>query len=74
MVKALEPINTTRILNLAEKQNAMSPATAHKYLKELQRKKFVHTVKCEDSRMREFAPTGKGMVLLEELRHAYVRG
>ncbi len=74
MVKSLEPISTSRILSLAEKQNAMSPSTAHKYLKQLQRKKFVHTVKGEDSRMREFAPTGKGMVLLEELKHAYVRG
>jgi predicted transcriptional regulator len=52
----------------------MSPSTAHKYLKELQRKKFVHTVKSDDSRLREFAPTGKGMVFLEELRHAHVRG
>jgi Fe2+ or Zn2+ uptake regulation protein len=74
MVSSLEPISTSRILLLAEKQNAMSPSTAHKYLKELQRKKFVHTVKSDDSRLREFAPTGKGMVFLEELRHAHVRG
>lgn len=73
MVSALQPISTTRILNLAEKQDVMSPATTHKYLKQLQRKKFVHTVKGEDSRVREFAPTGKGLVLLEELKHAYVR-
>ena len=72
MVSQLQPISTTRILNLAEKQEVMSPATAHKYLKQIERKKLVHRVKpIEDKRMHEFAPTGKGMVFLEELRHAY---
>ncbi len=71
MVKALEPISTMRILNIAEKQNAMSPATAHKYLKQVERKKLIHRIKSEDGRTREFAPTGKGTVFLEELRHAY---
>jgi hypothetical protein len=74
MINDLKPISTSHILLLSEEQNVMSPSTAHKYLKELQRKKFVHTVKSDDSRLREFAPTGKGMVLLEELKHAYVRG
>jgi DNA-binding MarR family transcriptional regulator len=50
----------------------MSPATTHKYLKNLERKKLVHRVKpIEDKRMYEFAPTGKGTILLEELKHAY---
>ena len=71
MVNQLQPISTTRILNLAEKQEVMSPATAHKYLKQVERKKLVHRIKSEDGRTREFAPTGKGMVFLEELRHAY---
>lgn len=71
MVKELEPISTMRILNLAEKQDAMSPATTHKYLKQIERKKLIHKVKTEDKRMYEFAPTGKGLVVLEELRHAY---
>lgn len=71
MVSTLAPISTTRILLLATKQNNMSSSTAHKYLKQLQRKKFVHVTKADDSRLREYSPTGKGMVLLEELRHAY---
>jgi len=71
MVKELEPISTMRILNLAEKQDAMSPATTHKYLKQIERKKLVHKIKSTDGRMYEFAPTGKGLVILEELRHAY---
>lgn len=74
LVDALAPISTSRILLLAEKQDSMSPSTAHKYLKQLQRKKFVHVTKAEDSRLREFAPTGKGTVFLQELSHAYVRG
>ncbi len=71
MVKALEPISTMRILNIAEKQNAMSPATTHKYLKQIERKKLVHKVKSEDQRMHEFATTGRGISFLEELKHAY---
>lgn len=71
MVRALEPISTTRILNLAEKQNAMSPATTHKYLKQIERKKLIHKVKAEDQRMKEFEATGKGISFLEELGHAY---
>ena len=71
IINELEPISTTRILNLAEKQDVMSPATTHKYLKQLQRKKFVHVIKAEDSRVREHSPTGKGLVVLEELRNAY---
>jgi predicted transcriptional regulator len=71
MVRALEPIGTMRILNLAEKQNAMSPATTHKYLKQIERKKLIHKVKSEDQRMHEFETTGKGLSFLEELRHAY---
>jgi len=75
MINELEPISTMRILSLANKQDVMSPATTHKYLKNLERKKLVHRVKpIEDKRMYEFAPTGKGIVLLEELKHAYVRG
>jgi len=71
MVRALEPISTTRVLNLAEKQNAMSPATTHKYLKQIERKKLIHKVKAEDQRMKEFATTGRGISFLEELGHAY---
>ena len=71
IINELEPISTTRILNLAEKQDVMSPATTHKYLKQLQRKKFVHVIKAEDRRMHEMATTGKGLIVLEELRNAY---
>lgn len=71
MVRALEPISTTRVLNLAEKQNAMSPATTHKYLKQIERKKLIHKVKAEDQRMKEFETTGRGISFLEELKHAY---
>lgn len=71
MVKELEPISTMRILNLAEKQDAMSPATTHKYLKQIERKKLIHKVKAEDQRMKEFATTGRGISFLEELGHAY---
>lgn len=71
LVNALAPISTSRILLLAEKQDSMSPSTAHKYLKQLQRKKFVHVIKAEDSRVREHSPTSKGLVVLEELRNAY---
>lgn len=71
IINELEPISTTRILNLAEKQNVMSPATTHKYLKQLQRKKFVQVIKAEDRRMHEMATTGKGLIVLEELRNAY---
>jgi DNA-binding MarR family transcriptional regulator len=71
MVRALEPISTTRILNLAEKQDVMSPATTHKYLKQIERKKLIHKVKSEDQRMYEFATTGRGLSFLEELRNAY---
>ena len=71
IINELEPISTMRILNLANKQDVMSPATAHKYLKQLQRKKFVHVIKAEDRRMHEMATTGKGLIVLEELRNAY---
>lgn len=71
IINELEPISTTRILNLAEKQDVMSPATAHKYLKNLERKKLVHVIKAEDRRMHEMATTGKGLIVLEELRNAY---
>lgn len=71
LVNALAPISTSRILLLAEKQDNMSPSTAHKYLKQLQRKKFVNMTKADDSRVREHSPTGKGLVILEELRNAY---
>ena len=71
MINELEPISTTRILNLAEKQDVMSPATTHKYLKNLERKKLIHKIKAEDRRMHEMATTGKGLIVLEELRNAY---
>ena len=71
IINELEPISTTRILNLAEKQDVMSPATTHKYLKNLERKKLIHKIKAEDRRMHEMATTGKGLVILEELRNAY---
>ena len=71
IINELEPISTTRILNLAEKQDVMSPATTHKYLKNLERKKLVHVIKAEDRRMHEMATTGKGLIVLEELRNAY---
>jgi DNA-binding MarR family transcriptional regulator len=71
MVNQLQPIGTMRILNLAEKQEVMSPATTHKYLKQIERKKLIHKIKSEDGRVHEFKPTGKGIVFLEELRHAY---
>ena len=74
MVNALAPISTSRILLLAEKQDSMSPSTAHKYLKQLQRRKFVHMAKADDSRVREHSLTSKGTTFLEELRNAYVRG
>lgn len=71
IINELEPISTTRILNLAEKQDVMSPATTHKYLKNLERKKLIHKIKAEDRRMHEMATTGKGLIVLEELRNAY---
>lgn len=71
IINELEPISTTRILNLAEKQNVMSPATTHKYLKQIERKKLIHKIKAEDRRMHEMATTGKGLIVLEELRNAY---
>ena len=71
MVDALAPISTSRILLLANKQDVMSPATAHKYLKNLERKKLIHKIKAEDRRMHEMATTGKGLIVLEELRNAY---
>jgi hypothetical protein len=40
-------------------------------LKQIERKKLIYKIKSEDGRMHEFAPTGKGSVFLEELRHAY---
>ena len=71
IINELEPISTTRILNLAEKQDVMSPATTHKYLKNLERKKLIYKIKAEDRRMHEMATTGKGTIFLEELKHAY---
>ena len=71
IINELEPISTMRILNLANKQDVMSPATAHKYLKNLERKKLIHKIKAEDRRMHEMATTGKGLIVLEELRNAY---
>ena len=71
IINELEPISTMRILNLAEKQDVMSPATTHKYLKNLERKKLIHKIKAEDRRMHEMATTGKGTIFLEELKHAY---
>ena len=71
MINDLEPISTMRILSLANKQDVMSPATTHKYLKNLERKKLIHKIKAEDRRMHEMATTGKGLIVLEELRNAY---
>jgi DNA-binding MarR family transcriptional regulator len=71
MVNELAPISTSHVLLLATEQKNMSSSTAHKYLKQLQRKKFVHVTKTDDSRLREYSPTEKGIVLLEELCHAY---
>ncbi len=75
MVGMLEPISTMRVLGLAEKQNTMSPATTHKYLISLHRKKLVCRARDkEDMRAFEFTLSTKGKQILEELKHDYVRG
>jgi DNA-binding MarR family transcriptional regulator len=75
MVSMLEPISTTRVLGVAEKQDTMSPATTHKYLMNLHRKRLLCKEKDkEDRRACAFHVSAKGKTLLEELKHAYVRG
>lgn len=75
MVSSLEPMSTMRVLGMSEKQNIMSPSTAHKYLMNLHRKKLICKAKDpEDNRTLMFTVSDKGKQVLEELKHGYVRG
>lgn len=75
MISALEPMSTMRVLALAEKQNAMSPATTHKYLTNIHRKKLVCRSKDpDDRRALQFTVSAKGKHVLEEIKNGYVRG
>ena len=75
MVSSLEPMSTMRVLALAEKQNVMSPATTHKYLMNLHRKRLLCKSKDpDDKRTLQFTVSDKGKQVLEELKHGYVRG
>jgi DNA-binding MarR family transcriptional regulator len=74
MVNAETPLGTMAILNIAEAQTVMSPATTHKYLKKLVAKKFV-TEKLDklDRRGLVFSVSDKGEKFLEEMKNGYVR-
>ena len=75
MVQALEPMSTMRVLGMAEKQNTMSPSTAHKYLMNLHRKKLICKAKDpDDKRTLMFTVSAKGKQVLEEIKNGYVRG
>lgn len=75
MIGMLEPISTSRVLGLAEKQEVFSPATTHKYLTNLHRKKLLCRSKDPyDNRALQFTLSAKGKQILEDLKHAYVRG
>ena len=75
MVSALAPISTMRVLALAEKQDVSSPATTHKYLMNLHRKKLLCKAKDpDDKRALQFTVSAKGKQVLEELKNGYVRG
>ena len=74
MVNALTSMNTTRVLDMCNKQSLMSPATAHKYLKSnVYRKMLVQKRSKEDKRETEFVVSAKGTQFLEEIKHGYVR-
>jgi hypothetical protein len=67
-------MNTTRVLEMADRQKIMSPATAHKYLKAAVAKKLLlQRWDKKDKRNTEFTVGARGTKLLEELKHAYVR-
>ena len=75
MIGMLEPMSTTRILGMAEKQEVLSPSTTHKYLTNLHRKKLLCRARdIHDSRALQFTLSDKGKQVLEDLKHAYVRG
>jgi len=74
MVNQLGSMSTMRILSLCDKQNLMSPATAHKYLKNAVRHKLLTQKRNkEDARGVEFTVAPKGDQFLEEVKHAHVR-
>ena len=74
MVNKLGSMNTTRVLEMADRQKIMSPATAHKYLKQAVSKKLVLQRRdSEDGRNMELTVGARGTKLLEELKHVYVR-
>jgi DNA-binding MarR family transcriptional regulator len=59
---------------MADRQKIMSPATAHKYLKQAVGKKLVLQRRdSEDGRNMELTVGARGTKLLEELKHVYVR-
>lgn len=75
MVNMLEPMSTMRVLGIAEKQDTMSPATTHKYLMSLHRKRLLCRANDKkDKRALEFTVSAKGKQILEELKNVYVRG
>lgn len=70
IVDACKPVGTMDILDTAFTE--MSRATAHKYLKQIERKKLVFAMRLsQDSRTRVFQPTPKGVDILKELHNAY---
>jgi len=73
MINQIGSMSTTRVLNLCAKQSLMSPATAHKYLKNaVTRKLLLQKRNKEDARGVEFTVATKGDQFLEEIKHANV--
>ena len=74
MISTIGKMSTTNVLDMAEKQDTMSPATAHKYLLSLVTKKLVNNKRDkEDKRLTGFTLTAKGEKCIEELKHVYAR-
>lgn len=73
MISSLGSMSTTGVLETAERQKIMSPATAHKYLKAAVAKKLLlQRWSKEDKRNTEFIIGARGEKLMEELKHVYV--
>ena len=72
MVSQLGAMNAMRVLTLCNKQDVMSPATAHKYLKAATRKKLLSKKTAElDKREVEYMTTAKGCKFLDDVLQTY---
>ena len=63
-------IKTADVLNTANENRVMSPATTHKYLVNLTKRKFVNKKRDKaDSRIFNLTPSGNALHFLEEINN-----